>query len=1024
MGVKSQGVLPFQRNDGLGPRGMMSGDMMKGYGGKMVRRFLFILLFFLPTVAYALQHTAEGILDYTLEVSFDIEASKIKGIATIPVKKGQEIKLGKGRLNLIYVSLDKQRIDISYRDEIVRILSSREGKIEIQYEGMFRSQDTEETSSVIGSRGIFLTGTWYPKPDQMCYYHLTVALPDEYEAVSEAESVEKTLKDGRKIFAFNFPHPLDAINLVATDRYKIVRDHFNDVEIFAYFFPEDGYLIQTYIEHSKKFLELYENLISKFPYKRFSIVENFLPTGYSMPTYAVLGQEVLRLPFIPETSLGHEILHQWFGNSVYIDYQMGNWAEGLTTYLADHLYEEKKGRGFEYRKGTLIDYQSYVNDKNEFPLKDFTERTDYASKAIGYGKALMVFQMLKKLVGEERFYESIRHLATEMRFKKASWDDIQRAFEKYYQKDLTWFFNQWIDEKGLAELYLEDLRVEPLGAKFQVTFTIIQKNKVYILDLPVALHSYGSNAKNLFHLQKGKERLKMLIDDIPERMVIDEDYDVARRLSMAEFPPVISRLIGDEKPIIVPSPSGAEIYDEVIRTFKEKGASVSQPDHIKYTDLRTSSLVILGAENPLVKRLYGSLTTQTGFSLLIKENPWDPSKVAGIFDAQSKEEVNGAFQKIFHYGKYSALSFDRGVNVYKKIDETVRGIMKEVCRQAVTVDVATLKDLPYVMEHIAGKMIIYVGETHDQFSHHAMQLEIIKDLYRRGRKVAIGMEMFQRPFQKALDDYIEGRTDEREFLKTTQYFERWGFDYNLYRPILQFARAENIPVVALNMRQEIVDKVFRGGFDSLSPEEKESLPSQMDFSDNAYKERLRKIFGEHEDYKTEKFDFFYQAQILWDETMSESIDRFLRTHPNDQMVVLAGSGHLTYGFGIPKRTARRNGYDYAIILNDVDVEKDVADFILFPGTIPGVTSPKLMVLLTEKGGKVEIAGFAHGSNSEKAGMKAGDIILSVDHTPIHQVDDVKIELLFKKKGDKVKVGTLRKTFWGIPKEMNFEVALQ
>jgi len=101
----------------------------------------------------------------------------------------------------------------------------------------------------------------------------------------------------------------------------------------------------------------------------------------------------------------------------------------------------------------------------------------------------------------------------------------------------------------------------------------------------------------------------------------------------------------------------------------------------------------------------------------------------------------------------------------------------------------------------------------------------------------------------------------------------------------------------------------------------------------------------------------------------------------------------------------------------------LADFILFPGTIPGVTSPKLMVLLTEKG-KVKIAGFPEGSASEKEGMKAGDIILSVDGAPIHQVDDVKIELLLKKKGDKVKVRTLRKTFWGIPKEMNFEVDLQ
>jgi uncharacterized iron-regulated protein len=285
------------------------------------------------------------------------------------------------------------------------------------------------------------------------------------------------------------------------------------------------------------------------------------------------------------------------------------------------------------------------------------------------------------------------------------------------------------------------------------------------------------------------------------------------------------------------------------------------------------------------------------------------------------------------------------------------------------------------------------------------------------------MEMFQRPFQKVLDEYIEGKIDERKFLKGTQYFKRWGFDYNLYRPILLFARSEKIPVVALNQRQEIVDKVFRSGLDSLSEGDRKLVPSAMDFSDETYRDRLEKTFREHEDFGAENFNFFYQAQVLWDETMSESIDEFLKAHPTDHMVVLAGNGHLAYGSGIPKRTARRNGYDYAILLNDADLEKDIADYVLFPKTIPGVTSPKLMVLLKEKGDKVEIAGFPSGSNSEKAGMKAGDMILSIDRTPVSDIDDVKIDLLFRKKGEKVKVRILRKGFFG-SQEIDFEVLLQ
>jgi len=341
----------------------------------------------------------------------------------------------------------------------------------------------------------------------------------------------------------------------------------------------------------------------------------------------------------------------------------------------------------------------------------------------------------------------------------------------------------------------------------------------------------------------------------------------------------------------------------------------------------------------------------------------------------------------------------------------------------VAVEISTLKTFAEMMERAADKKIIYVGENHNQFSHHVIELEVIKDLNRRAKKIAVGMEMFQRPFQKAVDDYIEGRIDERELLKKTQYFKRWGLDYNLYRPILELARSERIPLVALNISQEIVDKVFKEGLDSLSEEEKKWVPSRMDFSDVAYEKRLKKIFQQHEDFGAGNFNFFYQAQILWDETMSESVDEFLKVHPTDQMVVLAGNGHLAYGSGIPKRTARRNGHDHVIILNDADLEKDIADYVLFPKTMPGVTSPKLMVLLKEQKGKVEIEGFPPGSNSEKAGMKLGDILLSIDLTPVGTIDDLKIDLFFKKKGEKAKVRILRKSFFG-SQEIVFEVILQ
>ena len=998
-------------------------------------RFLTILSLLLLTCGYEATSASGGeIRDYVLTVSFDTPASRIRGVAKIPVQSGQEIKLNKGTLQLIDIRLDGQKIDFPEQDGIVRIFPSRQGVMEIQYAGRFKHPNPPEgtieqgamnlPSDMVDERGIFLTGMWYPQLDETCNYHLTATLPDGYEAISEAETVRKGTNDGQTVFSFTFPHPLDSIHLIATNRYAIIREHLNGIEIFAYFFQEDAGLAQTYIQHTKRYLRLYENLIGLYPYKRFSIVENFLPTGYSMPTYTLLGKEAVRLPFIVETSLGHEILHQWFGNLVYVNTAKGNWSEGLTTYLADHLYEEQKGLGFQYRKDLLIDYQSYVNDKNEFPLRDFQTRTSFASKAIGYGKAAMVFHMLRTLIGQTAFYDSLKYFTAEMRFQKASWEDLRRAFEKNSGKDLSRFFNQWIDRRGLPELRVEDVKIKSREGKFEVNLVITQRNGIYEVALPMIFYSPSGKTKNLFRLDREKNSLTVLLDDIPSRVGVDEDYDTARKLAPEEFPPVIARLIGDEEKMMALPTSGGGVYERVIDTFRQSGAAVRESKDITDADLRSASLIILSAQNPLAERLYGAIKDEGGFTITVKEDPWNSSKVVAIVQARSKEETDAAFAKIFHYGRYSIVSFDHGRNVLRQVAASGRGLTKDLVKEPIAVDPAELKSLAEVIDHVAGKKIIYVGETHDRFSHHVVQLEIIKNLHKMGRKVAIGMEMFQRPVQQVLDDYIAGKVDERDFLKKSGYFRSWGFDFNLYRPILQFARSEHIPVVALNIPKEIPDKVARSGLESLNGQEKIDVPTGMDFSDTAYRERLEKVFQEHESLRDRPFAFFYQAQILWDEAMSEAIATFLKKQPAYQMVVLAGNGHLAYGSGIPQRTMRRNGYEYAVVLNDVEIEKNVATYLVYPGVVEMEGSAKLMVSLGEEGGKVTIEGFSEGSVSQKAGLRVGDTILALDQTPIQTVDDVRIDLLSRKKGEKVKVQILRKSLLTGEKEMEFEVTLQ
>jgi len=987
----------------------------------------FIFIAFLAGIA----ESEEIFPTYNLSVSFDTKSSLLKGTALVTFPEDRERTISTGNLKIISARFNGQPFVPEMKGGAFTLKGK--GTLEVTYEGTFKEEAGEEylenvgvvSQNVVSDKGISLTTVWYPYFEGMTYWNLKALVPHGLTAISEADEIN--IKDTARGtgYSFHFPYPLEGINLVAGP-YKQHHESHRGIEIYTYFFPEDAALSMTYIEYSKKYLSLYTELLGPYPYKRFSVVENILPTGYSMPTCTLLGQDVVRLPFITETSLGHEILHQWFGNHVYVDYSTGNWVEGLTSYLSDHLYEEQKGAGWKHRKKILTDYQSYVTPSKEATLREFTARTDFASSAIGYGKGAMLFHMLKNLVAENTFFNVLREFIEEKKFFKASWKDIENAFEKVSGRDLDWFFTQWLTRRDIPSLEIKDPKVIVLEGVPTVSFDILQKGQPYKFTLPVRVVTERGEIRDTIHIEKGRQAFEITTEERPLRIVFDEDYDLMRRLTEKELPPVIARLVGDEERLIVFPEKEKEKYSELINVFKREGFLAKEEQEVRDEDIKRSSLLVLGFESPILKRLFGQIReTDSGFNLIVKQNPLNTAKVVAYADGDSKEEIDPVVRKIFRYGKYSLIRFQRGENVKKETVETGRGVSFSLYEPVVGIDTRKTAKFTEILNDIIGKPIIYVGERHTNYEDHKVQLEIIMELFKRGRKFAIGMEMFQRPFQEALDDYLSGLISEREFLKESEYFKRWKYDYHFYREIIEFAKAKEIHIVALNLRAEIIRKVAEGGLDALTEEEREEIPQDMDMSDEDYRERLREVFSLHKKSHIKNFDFFYQSQILWDETMAHSIAQFMGDNPDYQMVVLTGAQHIMFGSGIPKRTYRLNGKDYATLINGVveELEMGVGDFVLFPSPITPPVSPKLGILLQEKDGKIKVKKLLPGGVAFKAGLKEGDTLISVDDWMIESIEDVRIALFDKKQGETINVTIVRRKFLFGEKVREFSVTL-
>jgi aminopeptidase N len=969
-----------------------------------------------------------------LDIRFDLDHHKLTGESQISLPAGTGAIVDLSGLTVISASIDNRAVRIDPKMPTLT-LQPPEAETTVKIDFSVEISEAPETDTtrnpgviqgnVIGPSGVSLTSRWYPALQGLSLYHLGAALPKGFEGISEADEISSTVQpDGSRVFSFSFPHPLEHIDFTAGP-YVIAKESFQDIEIYTYFLPEDAGLSKTYLDHARKYFEMYNDLLGKYQYRRFSIVENILPTGYSMPTFTLLGQEVLRLPFIVDTSLGHEILHQWFGNLVYVDYKGGNWSEGLTTCLADQRFKELKGKGAEYRKGLLMGYQSYVTPENDFPLSSFMSRTDRVSSSVGYGKATMVFQMLKNLVGEKTFYEALRAFIDKNRFRPASWKDIRASFEEASGKKLDWFFSQWVDEKGEPDIGLKNVAVNYRGSKAIVSFDLVQKGKAYRLLVPVVLRSKEGETRLSSEVSKGTTSLEIETTYTPEELVVDDNYDLFRMLSPEEFPPVISRLLGSDKKIFVTPEGKEDEYSAVAEYFRQEGFTVKKEKDVKYDDIRASSLVIPGEGTSLARRLFGNIEkTDADFSITVRTNPFTRSTVIALIGGVPSG-MPSYMQRTTHYGEYSRLAFKGGKNILKAVDKSRNGIGARLSEDVPAVETKTIINIPDVVDRTAEKKIIYVGEIHNRFEDHRAEFDIIRALHKKNSKIAIGMEMFQKPFQQVLNDYIAGKIDEREFLKKSEYFKRWNFDYTLYREILLYAREYKIPVIALNIRGEIVSKVAKSGLLSLSKEELEDVPADMDLSDSAYRKRLKEFYGLHqEEAPTMNFDFFYEAQVLWDESMAHNLNAFMEKHLDLQIVVLAGGGHLAYGSGIPVRAYRLNKKDYSILLNSTgDAEKEMADYLLYPKPITPPESPKLMVLVKEEEGKLIVSGFPPGSISEQAGVEEGDVILSCDDTKIQDIADLKIFLLYKKKGDTVTVTVMRKRFLFGPTEKKIKVTL-
>jgi aminopeptidase N len=514
---------------------------------------------------------------------------------------------------------------------------------------------------------------WLPDSgDDWIHYNLDVVVPRSQRVVASGQLVEEstTATSYRATFVADYPSEPPAL---FAGPFTIDEKRSGPIRIRTYFHSDVAHLADLYLNAAAAYLQSYSDNIGPYPYRDFHIVSAALPVGLGFPNLTYVSRDILGLPFMQGRSLAHEVLHNWWGNGVRVDYASGNWSEGLTTYLADHALAEKQSAeaARQMRLGWLRDYAALPAGRDE-PVTAFTAKQHRAGQVLGYNKVAFLFHMLKQEVGAALFQQAIRDFWQTQRFSVAGWRDLQAVFERTSGRPLSWFFSQWLDRPGAPRIKLAAVAPSVAeGGTAGVAITIIQDPPYYRVNVPVDLDTAAGTTRHRVQIS-GAEKTTILSSSAPVLSVrVDPDHDVFRRLLPGESPPIlrdVSLQIGTKTVIAASDEHFSRIALVLAERLLDGPVETLSPDRL---DSAVDPLLVIGTDSEVARLLESVAVAQNANDLSATgtARAWATRHSNGapmlVVTAQNAAALGAVLRPLPHYGGSSYVVFDGGRAVDK-----------------------------------------------------------------------------------------------------------------------------------------------------------------------------------------------------------------------------------------------------------------------------------------------------------------------------------------------------------------------
>lgn len=538
--------------------------------------------------------------------------------------------------------------------------------------------------------GIYLpAGSFYPFAvgDMVANYKIEVKIDNGYSVILSGNKLSELSIENKTLSKWETPFPVDEVTMVGGKFHKYNKEFDNhQFNLFTY---DTTSLADRYLDAVIEHYKIYTDLFGDYPFNEFSIVENFFATGFGMPGYTLLSGRLLTMPFVTLSpgSLAHEFVHNWWGNSVYVDYEKGNWCEALTTFCSNYyfnVYKNKESDQIDWRKKALLAIDDLPQEKN-YPVKDFQYQRDMFDAVVGYSKGAFIFYEVYKLIGKEKFFDSMKELAKNYRGKRAYWNDIVNIFDKnapaQVKKEINIkdFINNWLNARETLTVELLSSKSKSIANnKFELQ---ISKTTNLITTIEININRAGIWENKLVTL---KDKLtKVVLDnasDITE-ILLDRNFVGLRNLFKWEKSYTFNKILSSEPIIVIPTENSPnyevakKFYDEMIASGYK--CTLLTSDKFNTKEVQNKSIIALGnaQDNKAIELIktnlptnltissneiqypQGKLNTDQSILMANLEHPTNPEKYACIINFDKIISFD-PLRRLFHYQSYSLALLD------------------------------------------------------------------------------------------------------------------------------------------------------------------------------------------------------------------------------------------------------------------------------------------------------------------------------------------------------------------------------